>query len=67
MCCLSFFQQVASNGQIQKSYLNKYIRNRSKRSVLEVDLEYHKVLQELCNDYTLAPDKKEIKREILSD
>ena len=39
--------------------LNKYIRNSSERCVFEVDLEYPKELQELHNDYPLAPDKIE--------
>ena len=47
--------------------LNKYTNNRSKGCVLEVDLEHHKELQELHNDYPLAPDKIEIKREMLSE
>ena len=47
--------------------LNKYASNGSKRRVLKVDLEYPKELQELHNDYPLAPDKIEIKREMLSD
>ena len=47
--------------------LNKYTRNSSKGCVLEVDLEYRKELQELYNDYPLAPDKIEIKREMLSE
>ena len=34
---------------------------------IEVDLEYPKELRELHNDYLLAPDKIEIKREILSE
>ena len=34
---------------------------------MEVDLEYPKELQELRNDYLLAPDKIEIKREMLSE
>ena len=46
---------------------NKYTNNSSKGCVLEVDLEYPKELRELHNDYPLAPDKLEIKREILSD
>ena len=46
--------------------LNKYINNSSKRFVLEVDLEYPKELRQLHNDYPLAPDKIEIKKEILS-
>ena len=37
-----------------------------KESVLEVDLEYPKELRELNNNYSLAPDKIEIKIEILS-
>ena len=47
--------------------LNKYSSNNSKGCVLEADLEYPKELRELHNDYPLAPDKIEIKREILSD
>ena len=47
--------------------LNKYTSNSSKGCVLEVDLEYPKELRELHNDYPLAPDKREIKREMLSD
>ena len=38
--------------------------NCLKGCVLEVDLEYPKKLQELHNDYPLAPDKIEIKREM---
>ena len=37
--------------------LNKYISNSSKWCILEVGLEYPEELWELCNDYTLAPDK----------
>ena len=48
-------------------HLNKYISNSSKGCVLEVDLEYPKELRELHNDYPLAPDKIEIKREMLSN
>ena len=32
-----------------------------------IDLEYPKELRELYSDYPLAPDKIEIKREMLSD
>ena len=46
--------------------LNKYNSNISKGCVLEVDREYPKELQELHNDYPLAADKIEIKREMLS-
>ena len=47
--------------------LNKYTNNSSKGCVPEVDLEYLKELHELHNDYPLAPDKIEIKREMLSE
>ena len=46
--------------------MNKYTSNSSKGCVLKVDLEYPKELRELHSDYPLAPDKIEIKREILS-
>ena len=42
--------------------VNKYTSNSSKGCVFEADLEYHKELRELHNDYPL-----EIKREMLSD
>ena len=52
----------------QKEFdLNKYTSKSSKGSVLEVDLEYPKELRELHNDYPLAADKVEIKRETLYD
>ena len=48
--------------------LNKYTSNSSKGCNPEVDLEYPKELQELHNDYpSVAPDKIEIRREMLSD
>ena len=47
--------------------LNKHTSNSSKGCALEVDLEYPKELRELHNDYSLAPDRIEIKREMLSD
>ena len=47
--------------------LNKNTNNSSRRCVLEADLEYPKELHELHNDYPLAPDKIEIKREMLSE
>ena len=47
--------------------MNKYNSNSSKGCVLEVDLEYPKELWNLHNDYPLAPNKIEIKREMLSD
>ena len=47
--------------------LNKHTSNSSKGSALEVDFEYPTELRELHNDYPLAPDKIEIKREMLSN
>ena len=47
--------------------LNKYTSHSSKDCVLEVNLEYPKDLRELHNDYPLAPDEIEIKREMLGD
>ena len=46
--------------------LNKYTSNNLKGCVLEVDLEYPEKLRELHNDYSSAPDKIEIKRDLLS-
>ena len=43
--------------------LNKYTSNSSTGCVLEINLE----LQELHNDYSLSPDKIEIKREMPSE
>ena len=45
--------------------LNKSTSNSSNGFVLEVELEYRKKIRELRNGYPLAPDKIEIKREIL--
>ena len=47
--------------------LHKYTSNSSKGCVLEVDHEYSKELRKLHNDYSLAPDKIEIKREMMSE
>ena len=45
--------------------LNKYTSSSSKGCALEIDLEYPKELCELHNDYPLAPDKLEMKKEML--
>ena len=47
--------------------MNKYTINSSKDCVLKTDLKYLKELRELHSDYHLAPDKIEIKREMLSE
>ena len=44
--------------------LNKHISNSSKGCILKVDLEYSKELRKLHNNYPLAADRIEIKREI---
>ena len=46
--------------------MNKYTKNSSKGCVLKVNFEYPKELKELHNVYTLAPNKTEIKKEMLS-
>ena len=47
--------------------MNKYTSNSLKGCVLEVDLECPKELRESHNDYPLAPNKIEIKGEMLSE
>ena len=47
--------------------LNKYTSNSSKGCFLKADLEYPKELRQLHNFYPLAPDKIEIRREMLSE
>ena len=47
--------------------LNKYTSNSPKVCVPEVDFEQFKVLREVHDDCPLAPDKIEIKRELLSN
>ena len=44
--------------------LSKHTRNSSKDCILENDCEYPKELCELHNDYPLAPNKMEIKKEM---
>ena len=45
---------------------NNYGSTSSKRCVLEADFEYPKKFCDLLNDYSLAPDKIEIKQNCLS-
>ena len=51
----------------KKFDLNKYTSNSSKGCVLEIHVEYPNEFPELHNDHTLAQDKIEIKREMLSE
>ena len=60
MQCLNFLDPKECD-------LNNYTNDSSNGCVLEVDLEYPKELNELHNGYPLAPEKIEIKREMLSD
>ena len=47
--------------------MNKYTTNISKGCVLDVDLAYPKEPRQFHNDYPLAQDKIEIKREMLCE
>ena len=51
----------------KKFDLKKYSSNSSKPCFLKVDIEYYEELRELLNYYPLTPDKREIKREMLSE
>ena len=44
--------------------MDKYTCNSSKGFILAVDLQYPKEFRELHNDYPLAPDKIEIKKDL---
>ena len=61
---LSFFQHANLDPQVFD--LNEYNKNGAKDLVLEVDFEYRKELQELQNNYPLAPDKIKINKEMMS-
>ena len=67
MQCLIFFPASGFKWMDPKEFdLNKCTSNTSEDCVLEVDLEYPIELREVRNDFLLAPDKIEIKREMLS-
>ena len=51
----------------EKINLDKYDGSSLRGCVLEVKFEYRKKLHEWHNQYPLAPDKLEVKREIFSD
>ena len=63
---MSKFLPTSGFKWIDSRELHKYTGNSSKGCVLEVDLEYPKEVREWHNDYPLAPDKIEVKREISS-
>ena len=63
-----FYPTDPIKGKDSKEFdLNKYSINNLKGCVLEIDLEYPEKLRELHNDYPLAQNKIEIKKEILSN
>ena len=68
-CAMSRFLPTSGFKQLDSKEfdLNKYTSNISKGCFLEVDLEFSKESRELHDDYPLAPDKIELKREMLSE
>ena len=53
--------------EIDKSDVNSIERNSSDGYILGVDLEYSDELNELHNEYPLAPEKLKINHNILSN
>ena len=64
---MSEFLPTSGFKWIDPKEYQQYTSNNSKGCALEVDLEYPKKFLELHNDYPLARDKIEIKREMLSE
>ena len=52
--------------EISKIDLGKYKADGKKGLILEVDLEYNKNLHELHNDYSVAPEKVKVSKNMLS-
>ena len=52
--------------EINEIDLAKYKKDSKKGVILEVDLEYQQELNELHNDYPLAPEKMKVTKEMLS-
>ena len=71
LCCYAISKFLHTSGfkwiDPKEFDFNKYTSNSSKGCVLKVDLEYPKEIHKLHNDYSLAPDKLEIKIEMLSE
>ena len=53
--------------QINNLNLNEYKEDSKNGLIFEVDLEYPKELHQNHNDYPLAPEKIQVKKEMLSD
>ena len=68
--CYSVFKLLPTSGfkwiDLQEFDVEKDTNNSSKLWVLEINLKYPKELRKLHNDYPLAPEKTEIKKEMLS-
>ena len=56
-----------SDEEVNKIDLGKYKEDSNDGLILEVDLEYPKDLQELHNDYPLAPEKVKVSKDMLSE
>ena len=71
LCCYAISKFLPTSGfkwiDPKEFDFNKYTSNSSKGCVLKVGLEYPKEIHKLHNDYSLAPDKLEIKIEMLSE
>ena len=56
-----------SNEELNNIDLGKYKEDSNDGLILEVDLEYPKDLHELHNDYSLAPEKVKVSKDMLSE
>ena len=56
-----------SNEELNNIDLGKYKEDSNDGLILEVDLEYPKDLDELHNDYPLAPEKVKVSKDMLSE
>ena len=57
---------MACRKEINKINLAKYKEDSEKCVILEVELEYPQELDNLYNDYPLAPEKMKVTKEMLS-
>ena len=58
-------QYLPNKNEIDKFCLNLIGGKNSYGYILEVDLEFLDELHELCNDYALTPEKREISQKLL--
>ena len=64
--CLNIYLPVVYRKEINKIDLADYKEYSKKGLMLEVDLEHPKELHDLHNDYSLAPEKMKVTKEMLS-